>query len=280
MLAFRAIRSLRALRAIAFFGSLQVIVETLLQSIPAISSILALAFLLLYIFAVIGRTLYGQIDTIHFGSIFYCFVSLFTFITLDNWSDVYFQNKHMVPDIFLYIFVFIILETFVLLNLFVAVICSNLDTVRERMTKLQKRDARLLRLSLSPFPDPFQSMSLRTGDEEDDEVTMLPYTPSMQSLVATLANSKTIETFYNPTLSTMDLSLFTLYFMQLSLLEHSTQAYYQVSQALDSLLVLLESSKRNTAQSSLMERRRSSFSFRRPWEKSEGSELHLSQPNF
>ncbi|KNE57432.1 hypothetical protein AMAG_18048 [Allomyces macrogynus ATCC 38327] len=46
--AFRAIRSLRALRAITFLSSLQVLVQTLLQSIPAMSSIVALAGLVLF----------------------------------------------------------------------------------------------------------------------------------------------------------------------------------------------------------------------------------------
>ena len=54
--AIRAVRALRVLRTISFLKNLQVIVGTLLSSIPALSNIILLLFLVLYVFAIMGSS--------------------------------------------------------------------------------------------------------------------------------------------------------------------------------------------------------------------------------
>ncbi|KAI9176209.1 Cation channel sperm-associated protein 1 [Blastocladiella emersonii ATCC 22665] len=139
--AFRAIRSLRALRAISFLKSLQIIVEALLSSVPAMSSILSLAGLTLYIFSVVGRALYGHIDQRRFGSMGTTFFWLFSVITLDDWSTIWHDHPDA-PGIFFFLFAFLVLESFIFLNLFVAVIVSNLEESRRSMDRLRRRDAK------------------------------------------------------------------------------------------------------------------------------------------
>ncbi|KAJ3371077.1 Cation channel sperm-associated protein 1 [Allomyces arbusculus] len=139
--AFRAIRSLRALRAITFLSSLQVLVQTLLQSIPAMSSIVALAALVLYIFSVIGRTLYATVDPWRFSSLPKTMFRLFATLTLDDWSKIFWDNRAKDPNIFVFLFFFVFLEAFVFLNLFVAVIVSNLEQLQSRADAAARRRA-------------------------------------------------------------------------------------------------------------------------------------------
>ncbi|KNE62201.1 hypothetical protein AMAG_07443 [Allomyces macrogynus ATCC 38327] len=140
--AFRAMRSLRALRAISFLKSLQVIVEALLASVPALSSIIALTALILYIFAVIGRVLYSKVDPHHFGTLARSMFWMFSLTTQDSWSDIWRKNKAQAPDIFFFLFFFLVIETYVFLNLFVAVIVSNLDAANRKMDRLRRNDLR------------------------------------------------------------------------------------------------------------------------------------------
>ncbi|KNE63184.1 hypothetical protein AMAG_08338 [Allomyces macrogynus ATCC 38327] len=140
--AFRAMRSLRALRAISFLKSLQVIVEALLASVPALSSIIALTALILYIFAVIGRVLYSKVDPHHFGTLARSMFWMFSLMTQDSWSDIWRKNKSQAPDIFFFLFFFLVIETYVFLNLFVAVIVSNLDAANRKMDRLRRNDMR------------------------------------------------------------------------------------------------------------------------------------------
>ncbi|KAJ3372663.1 Cation channel sperm-associated protein 1 [Allomyces arbusculus] len=140
--AFRAMRSLRALRAISFLKSLQVIVEALLASVPAMSSIIALTALILYIFAVIGRVLYSKVDPHHFGTLARSMFWMFSLTTQDSWSDIWRKNKAQAPEIFFFLFFFLVIETYVFLNLFVAVIVSNLDAANRKMDRLRRNDLR------------------------------------------------------------------------------------------------------------------------------------------
>jgi hypothetical protein len=102
------------LRTVSFLRSLQRIVETLLGSLQALGSIVLLMLLLLYIFAVVGRSLYAHEDPKHFGDLGRAMFSLFSFITLDNWNNVW--RNATDKSIYFFLFFFIILEAFVLLK--------------------------------------------------------------------------------------------------------------------------------------------------------------------
>lgn len=141
--AIRAVRALRVLRTITFLKSLQLIVNTLLRSIPAMGSIFALIslvtceclmlvpipliiyqsnyfFLLLSldVFAVIGVNMYKETLPDRFGSISRAIFSLFQLMTLDDWFEFYEAGRSKQPTLILYLAMVIITETFILVNLF------------------------------------------------------------------------------------------------------------------------------------------------------------------
>jgi len=127
---FRAIRALRILRTITFFSSLQLIVSTLLKSIPAWGSISFIITLVMYIFAVIGQTLFSESDA--FSSLWTTLYSLFSILTLDDWYEIYQETKDIYPTMVLYLIAFIVTETFIFVNLFIAVIVNNLAKIKHK----------------------------------------------------------------------------------------------------------------------------------------------------
>lgn len=146
--AVRAFRALRVLRTITFFQNLQIIVSTLIQSIPAMASISLLIFLILYIFGIIGVTLYKDIYPERFGNIWLALFALFQLITLDNWFELYDDVRERDPYMIFYLIVFIIIETFIFINLFIAVIVSYLDHLQERNKLRIKRNLKKKKLAL------------------------------------------------------------------------------------------------------------------------------------
>ena len=66
---FRALRALRVIRTIQFLKNLQITVNAIIQSIPALGSIIMLISLVLYIFAIIGKGLYARVDPVRFGNL-------------------------------------------------------------------------------------------------------------------------------------------------------------------------------------------------------------------
>ncbi|KAI9139620.1 Ion transport protein-domain-containing protein [Paraphysoderma sedebokerense] len=221
---FRAIRSLRVLRTITFLKSLQIIVQTLLQSIPAMSSIVALAALVLYIFAVIGRTLYGSVDPARFGSLGKTFFRLFSLMTLDEWTSIWHDNKAKAPEIFVFLMVFIILETFVFLNLFIAVIVSNLEQSRSRLEAQNKRKKKIMK---SPeLPDDLDNVRPSFHDLKTLQDV------EMKNL---FEEELGIDNYYSQNLPKRQKQLMSKYFMLLASLEHNYGFYQKQQKVLDDL---------------------------------------------
>ena len=153
--AFRALRALRVLRTISFLKHLQIIVSTLLSSIPALGSTVLILCLVLYIFAIIGRSLYGEIYPSRFGSLGRSFFSLFQLLTLDDWFEFYDTIKDRDPTILIYLITFILLETFIFINLFIAVLVNNLTEASKATSKFYRRKRRQRRGAIaSAVPNP------------------------------------------------------------------------------------------------------------------------------
>ncbi|HWA06575.1 MAG TPA: ion transporter [Ignavibacteria bacterium] len=142
----RLARILRVFRLVSALPKLQVLVGALLKSIPSMSYVGILLFLLFYIYAVIGTFMFGQNDPIHFGSLQVSMMTLFKTITLEGWidfmniqvygSNVYgyenFQDIARVPSAHpfaapVYFVSFILLGTMIMLNLFIGVIISGME---------------------------------------------------------------------------------------------------------------------------------------------------------
>ncbi|KAL7874792.1 hypothetical protein SRHO_G00057620 [Serrasalmus rhombeus] len=137
----RVFRALRLIKAIRFFKGLQDILLTCLQSFRSMSSILVLMFLFLFIFAVVFREMFNESDPEHFGSIFRTIFTLFQILTLDDWSLIYMTSRdNGAPHIIYFMSLYILVELFTFLNLFIAVLVDNfqLSIRKKRHHKSQK----------------------------------------------------------------------------------------------------------------------------------------------
>ncbi|XP_065061769.1 cation channel sperm-associated protein 1-like [Rhopilema esculentum] len=126
--AIRALRALRVLRTIRFLKNLQVVLTTVLKSFKALSTIVMLQTLFLYMFAVVGRGLFHDVAKNRFGTLGRSFFTLFQLITLDDWYEVYSEVLTEKPGhgyIIVYLIMYIVLENFIFMNLFVAVLVDN-----------------------------------------------------------------------------------------------------------------------------------------------------------
>ena len=114
--AVKAFRSIRVLRAISFLRSLQIIISTVLKSIPAMGNIVLMAGLFLYMFAIIGTVCYRDIDSRRFGGLGPSLFRLFQMMTLDHWSEIYKQNENQSWSMYYFVVIVIIVECFIFLK--------------------------------------------------------------------------------------------------------------------------------------------------------------------
>jgi len=128
----RALRILRALRLVSGVSSMRKVVHGLFQAIPGMTSIIALLGLVFYICSVIATKLYADAFPEWFGTLGKSAYSLFQIMTLESWSmgivrpvmDVY-------PLSWVFFVAFILLASFTVLNLFIAVIVNAMQSQHE-----------------------------------------------------------------------------------------------------------------------------------------------------
>jgi voltage-gated sodium channel len=158
----RLFRILRALRTVSVSPDLQKVVNALLRSLPALGHILILLALLMYVYAAIGTSLFGQIAPKYFGSLHQSVLTLFSVITLEGWVNVMDEVVPHMPAAWIYFVTFILFGTFVALNFVVGVIVNNLQAVEIE----QRDDIAEIRKTLTRMETQLQSNQNSKPDED------------------------------------------------------------------------------------------------------------------
>lgn len=135
----RLARLLRVLRLISVIPELRIIVATLVRSIPSMGNIMLLMSIIFYIYAVAGYHLFHEHDPEHWRSLGISLLTLFRIVTLEDWTDVMYTAMEMHYLAWIYFVSFVIVGTFVVINLFIAVVINNLDEAKaESLKELEK----------------------------------------------------------------------------------------------------------------------------------------------
>ena len=129
----RALRVLRVLRLLTLVPSMRRVVGALLESIPGLSSIALVLLLIYYVFAVMATKLFGENFPQWFGSIGESLYSLFQIMTLESWSmGIVRPVMEVHPNAWMFFVIFILIATFTMLNLFIAIIVNAMHSFTEQ----------------------------------------------------------------------------------------------------------------------------------------------------
>ncbi len=135
----RLARLLRVLRLISVIPELRLIVATLMRSVPSMANIMLLMSIIFYIYAIAGFHFFHVNDPEHWGTLGLALLTLFRIVTLEDWTDVMYTAMEVQPYAWIYFVSFVIMGTFVIINLFIAMVLNNLDEAKkEREAELQK----------------------------------------------------------------------------------------------------------------------------------------------
>jgi voltage-gated sodium channel len=123
----RLIRVLRVLRLVSAMPQLRLIVATLVRSIPSMGHVVTLMSIIFYIYAVTGYHLFHEHDPEHWGTLGASLLTLFGIVTLEGWVQVMETALELHAWSWVYFVSFVLIGTFVMLNLFIAVVINNLE---------------------------------------------------------------------------------------------------------------------------------------------------------
>ena len=139
-LVLRVLRVFRIFRVFSVMPALRRVIDALLKAIPGMGAILAVLALLFYVTAVMATTLFSgdprpQMQDM-FGTVPDSAYTLFQVMTLDGWSSEVVRvvmTRH--PWAWIFFLPFIVLTSFAVLNLFIAVIVQSLQEEHEQHLK-------------------------------------------------------------------------------------------------------------------------------------------------
>ncbi|KAL0233035.1 hypothetical protein GEMRC1_011782 [Eukaryota sp. GEM-RC1] len=226
----RVLRAFRTLRSISILQGLQVIVQTILRSLPDMANIAGLLMIVLFIWAVLGVSLFGQEVPEHFGSVGEAMFTCFIMLTLDGWWDI--TKIHRERGLFgitaIYFVIFITIGAFVFVNLVVGVTINNLLSEYKKIYARHKAQNRFL------------------IDEYNDE-SALRDVVDVTAIPATLWSSQEPSTL--PSLETVTVDGLKRYLLTVSVLERSIAEFSESKKALTEIYDIVRSMDKNKVHS-------------------------------
>ncbi|MGV3548520.1 ion transporter [Rhizobium sp.] len=128
----RALRVLRVLRLISIIPSMRRVVGGLFRALPSMGSIFLLLLLVFYVFSVMATKLYSATVPDLFGNVFASAFTLFQVMTLEGWAgDVVRPVMEKHPNAWMFFLPFILATSFTVLNLFIGIIVSAMESEHE-----------------------------------------------------------------------------------------------------------------------------------------------------
>ncbi|MCE2407109.1 MAG: ion transporter [Pseudomonadales bacterium] len=136
-------RVLRLLRVLSVIPSLRVLVTVLVRSLPGMLNIVALTVVIFYVYGVAGHYLFAEVDPTHWRSLGISLLSLFRIVTLEDWTDIMYAAMTAHWWAWMYFVSLVLVGTFVVFNLIIAVVISNhdramQDDLHEKYEKLRE----------------------------------------------------------------------------------------------------------------------------------------------
>lgn len=139
----RALRVLRILRLISVVPSLRLVVEAMVAAMPGMASIVMLMLLLFYVCAVMATQMFAAALPERFGTLGDSLMALFQLMTMEGWpADIVFPVMEKQPWSWLFFIPFILVATFVVLNLFIGVIVDSISSLKAQREEAINMEAR------------------------------------------------------------------------------------------------------------------------------------------
>jgi len=136
----RLIRIFRVLRMVSIIPELKMLLNSLLIALPQLGYIVALMFIIFYIYAAIGSTFFATINPILWDDIAISMLTLFRVMTFEDWTDVMYETMAVYPLSWLYYLSFIFFTAFAFLNMVIGVVVNVLNEEHEKLRKEEEQD--------------------------------------------------------------------------------------------------------------------------------------------
>ena len=137
----RMARLLRVLHLVSAISQLRVVVDALVRSIPNVLHVITLISIIVYIYAILGYEIFSESDPHNWGSLGASLLTLFNIITLEGWIEIAEVAYEHHPMAWIYFVSFITVASFIVINLFIAIIVNSLEQEEKEQRKEDEAEA-------------------------------------------------------------------------------------------------------------------------------------------
>ena len=128
----RLVRVFRVLRMVSIVPELRMLLNSLLIALPRLGYVMALMFIIFYMYAAVGSLIFGDINSFLWGDIAVSMLTLFRVMTFEDWTDVMYEVMAVHGWAWLYFVSFIFLTAFAFLNMVIGIVVNVLEEEHQR----------------------------------------------------------------------------------------------------------------------------------------------------
>lgn len=139
VLVARLVRVFRVLRMISIIPELRILMNSFFKALPRLGYVMALMFIIFYIYAAFGSLFFEKINPVLWGDIAISLLTLFRVMTFEGWTDILYETMAVYPLSWIYFISFIFLTTFAFLNMVIGIMVSVLEEEHINETELNDR---------------------------------------------------------------------------------------------------------------------------------------------
>ena len=138
VLVARLVRVFRVLRMISIIPELRMLLASLLKALPQLGYVILLMFIIFYIYAAIGATLFESINPTLWGDIAISMLTLFRVMTFEDWTDVMYETMAVYPLSWVFYLSFIFFTAFAFLNMVIGIVVNVMHAEAEKMQQVKE----------------------------------------------------------------------------------------------------------------------------------------------
>jgi len=128
----RLLRLARVVRLMRFLPDARILILTVTRATPAVASMSVLTILVLFIYGIVGWSLFGQALPQEWGNIGTAMLTLFVLLTLEGFPDYLAAARTVTPYAPIFFLTYVLIAAFIIVNLLIGIVISAMERAREQ----------------------------------------------------------------------------------------------------------------------------------------------------
>ncbi len=126
----RLLRLARIVRLVRFLPDARILILTVLKSIPSVFSMVVLTLVLMFVYGMVGWSLYGEALPETWGTIGQSMLTLFILLTLENFPTYLAEAEQVSPFAPAFFVSYVLLAAFIVFNLLIGIVIASMEKAR------------------------------------------------------------------------------------------------------------------------------------------------------